>query len=48
MRGLDEFREHLGGRLTVTLLRGVGSPEDVHAMEGPLVARAVEWLSNLD
>jgi 3-dehydroquinate synthase len=48
MRGLDEFREHLGGQLTVTLLRGIGSPEDVHAMEGPLVARAAERLSHLD
>ena len=48
MRGLDEFREHLGGQLTVTLLRGIGIPEDVHAMDGPLVARAAERLSHLD
>lgn len=48
LRGLDEFREHLGGRLTVTLLRGIGSPADVHSMDGPLVARAAERLSNLD
>jgi hypothetical protein len=32
----------------VTLLRGIGSPEDVHAMDGPLVARAAERLSHLD
>ncbi len=48
LRGLDEFREHLGGRLTVTLLRGIGSPVDVHVMDGPTVARAAERLANLD
>ena len=30
LAGLDEFREHLGGRLTVILLAGIGSPFDVH------------------
>ena len=48
LRGLEEFREHLGGRLTVTLLSGIGHPVDVHAMEGPIVARAAERLSHLD
>ncbi|MGA1235634.1 MAG: 3-dehydroquinate synthase [Limisphaerales bacterium] len=28
--GLDEFREHLGGQLTITLLRGIGSSIEVH------------------
>ena len=37
--GLEEFREHLGGRLTVTLLRDVGVAEDVHALD-PRVIRA--------
>ena len=37
--GLEEFREHLGGRLTVTLLRDVGVAEDVHSLD-PRVIRA--------
>jgi 3-dehydroquinate synthase len=28
--GLDEFREHLGGQLTITLLRGIGTSIEVH------------------
>ncbi|MDD5349382.1 MAG: 3-dehydroquinate synthase [Chthoniobacteraceae bacterium] len=31
--GLDEFREHLGGELCVTLLRGIGRAWEVHAMD---------------
>ena len=28
--GLDEFREHLGGSLTILMLRSIGAPFDVH------------------
>lgn len=31
--GLEEFRQHLGGRLTVTMLRAVGDPIDVHEID---------------
>lgn len=31
--GLEEFRQHLGGRLTVTMLRGIGDPIDVHEID---------------
>lgn len=31
--GLEEFRQHLGGRLTVTMLRGVGDPVNVHHID---------------
>ncbi len=31
--GLEEFRQHLGGRLTVTMLRDVGDPIDVHEVD---------------
>jgi 3-dehydroquinate synthase len=44
LAGLDDFREHLGGDLTITLLRGVGQALEVHEVHEPLVARAVEWL----
>ncbi len=33
LSGLDDFREHLGGELTVTLLRAIGRGVDVHAMD---------------
>ena len=30
LKGLEEFREHLGGQLTVTMLRGIGAGVEVH------------------
>lgn len=41
LRGLEEFREHLGGRLTITLLRGIGASVDVHEIDGERLADAV-------
>jgi 3-dehydroquinate synthase len=41
-RGLEEFRQHLGGRLTVTLLRGVGQPVDVHEIDLAAMRSAIE------
>ena len=46
MAGLEEFREHLGGRLTITLLRGIGSPVDVHAMDAATLQRALAVASH--
>ena len=33
VKGLDEFREHLGGELTITLIQGIGEGVEVHAMD---------------
>ncbi|MBL9119997.1 MAG: 3-dehydroquinate synthase [Phycisphaerae bacterium] len=44
LRGLEEFREHLGGRLTITLLRAIGAAEEVHELDGAIVRRAIESL----
>ena len=33
MGGIDEFREHLGGRLTIPLINGIGSKMDVHEID---------------
>jgi 3-dehydroquinate synthase len=44
LEGLEEFREHLGGRLTVTLPQGLGRKVDVHQMEPGLVSACVEEL----
>ncbi len=35
-QGLEEFRQHLGGRLTLTMLASLGKPIDVHEVDyGP-------------
>ena len=39
--GLEEFREHLGGELTVTLLQGIGKGFEVHEMSLPKVIEAI-------
>ncbi len=45
--GLEEFREHLGGRLTITMVRAPGQPVDLHesdraAMRAAIAQRAEE------
>ncbi len=42
LAGLEEFRQHLGGRLTLTMLRGIGQPMEVHEIDRKLMGRAVE------
>jgi 3-dehydroquinate synthase len=44
LRGLEEFREHLGGELTITLLRDLGVGEEVHHMDADAILRAISWL----
>lgn len=39
--GLEEFRQHLGGRLTLTMLRGVGDPIDVHEVDEERMIEAI-------
>jgi 3-dehydroquinate synthase len=43
--GLEEFRQHLGGRLTVTLPQGLGRKCEVHAIPQELVEAGVAWLT---
>lgn len=42
--GLEEFREHLGGELTVLLLRDAGIGQDVHALDEGLVDACLDTL----
>jgi 3-dehydroquinate synthase len=42
--GLQEFREHLGGELTLTLLEGVGKPVEVHHMDIAVLLDAIRVL----
>ncbi|MGJ8634043.1 MAG: 3-dehydroquinate synthase [Luteolibacter sp.] len=42
--GLDEFREHLGGALTVLLLKSPGCSLDVHEFEMDLLGKSIDEL----
>jgi 3-dehydroquinate synthase len=44
LAGLDEFREHLGGELTITLLQKIGQGVEVHEMNPPKVIAAIHEL----
>jgi 3-dehydroquinate synthase len=44
--GLSEFREHLGGELTVTLLREIGRGVEVHETNLPKVVEAIHELQS--
>ena len=44
LEGLNEFREHLGGRLTIMLLKEIGVGEEVHEIDTALVRKASEWI----
>lgn len=42
--GLEEFREHLGGELTITLLKQIGKGFEVHEMNLPKIVEALHEL----
>lgn len=42
--GLGEFREHLGGELTITLLTGIGRGVEVHEIDEELMVGALDSL----
>ena len=44
LEGLEEFRQHLGGRLTITMLRDVGDPINVHEIDIDAMSRAIAML----
>jgi 3-dehydroquinate synthase len=41
LNGLQEFREHLGGELTITLLKGIGQGFETHEMNLPKVVESI-------
>jgi 3-dehydroquinate synthase len=45
--GLDEFREHLGGALTVLMLQDIGHGLDTHHIDRDLVAACIDELREL-
>ncbi|WP_405383187.1 3-dehydroquinate synthase [Maribacter sp. LLG6340-A2] len=46
LRGIEEFREHLGGELTITLIAGLGIKHDVHTIDVALMKQAIEKLNH--
>jgi 3-dehydroquinate synthase len=44
LQGLEEFREHLGGPLTLTLLKGIGQGVEVHDIVLPKMVDALHEL----
>ncbi len=43
--GLEEFRQHLGGQLTITLIKDVGCPVDVHKIDRTAMREAMKMVS---
>ncbi len=43
--GLEEFRQHLGGELTITLLKQVGQPVDVHSIDRGAMRDAMAYVA---
>ena len=44
--GLEEFRQHLGGRLTLTMLDAVGQPIDVHEVDRAAMSAAISRIAS--
>jgi len=44
LEGLSEFREHLGGELTITLLADIGVGVEVHEIDHVLMRQALDWV----
>ena len=47
-RGLVEFREHLGGELTIMLLQGIGQGVEVHEVDLSLYMQAISMLQEVE
>ncbi|PZX58144.1 3-dehydroquinate synthase [Algoriphagus chordae] len=48
IKGLQEFQEHLGGQLTIMLLKALGKGEEVHEMDHELIYQSVEMLKSFN
>ncbi|PZX54521.1 3-dehydroquinate synthase [Algoriphagus ratkowskyi] len=48
IKGLQEFQEHLGGQLTIMLLKALGNGEEVHEMDHELIHQSIELLKSFN
>jgi 3-dehydroquinate synthase len=46
LKGLTEFQEHLGGKLTITLLTDLGVGKEVHDMDQQLLIKASAYVAD--
>ena len=45
LNGIEEFREHLGGKLTITLISAIGTQYDVHEIDTSFMERSISYLN---
>ena len=45
LKGIEEFREHLGGELTITLIDSIGNKRDVHEIDESAMRKAISVLN---
>jgi 3-dehydroquinate synthase len=48
IEGLNEFREHLGGQLTIMLLEGIGRGFETHTMDENQILRSIRTLKEYE
>lgn len=48
LKGLEEFREHLGGRLSITLLEKLGIGKEYHSMDTELLLESISYLHEIN
>jgi len=46
LQGLRDFREHLGGELTITLLESIGNGVEVNDMDEGKIIESIAWLKS--
>ena len=44
VKGLEEFRQHLGGQLTIPLIREIGAQFEVHEMDKGILEDCIAQL----
>ena len=47
LNGIQEFREHLGGELTITLLSDIGKKYDVHQIDTNIMKKALNLVNEI-
>jgi len=47
LKGIQEFREHLGGKLTITLISEIGKKHDVHQIDEKMMKKALNLVNEI-
>jgi len=46
--GLEEFREHLGGKLTITLIKDIGDKIEIHHVSNEIYKKAIKLIKRIN